>query len=334
MYNYYPEELTSSLIYANINQKEVLDYMYGYNVPLNSYIKNIFRNRVDNNPGAWVEFFNNKLVLVDFADDETNHIDIIRMVMLYYNLSYSNALSFLYDKFILRKNIIVQPAAKINTNYAKERVVIRYAIRKYTTNDIKFWEKRDISIEQLSSDKVYSCAFFEFYSRRLRKLIQISNSIYKLSFIQAHFISRAVKIYQPEDKMRFITNCNETDIGCVQTINYNIPYIIITKSYKDCRILLNLGYNSIYILNETALPDYEALWFLYLFDYVYILMDNDAAGIKHSNTLNIHLRDVLNFKGIITVVKYDFWNDTDSYYLNDKEGLKEFLRNKIHYVTI
>lgn len=333
MYNYYPEELSADFIYKNVNQKEIIDFMYGYSISLNTYIINIFRTRPDNNPGAWFEYYNGRLVIIDFADSNTNHADVIKLVRIRYNLNYRDALLFIYDKFILGKNSIIIPVENTIKVETKERTAISYAIGDYKQKDIDWWGLRDININDLLADKVYNCNYFEFYSRRTKKTIQVNNTYNKLNlcYIYTHYISRCVKIYQPiNPKMKFITNCTQEDIGLLQNINYNIPYIIITKSYKDCKILQKLKYNAIYILNEVALPSIEALWFLYLFDYVYIIMDSDFTGIRFKEILKNHIIG-FNFNTNVKVIKYDFWNDTDSFYINDKTGLIDFLKENIKY---
>ena len=101
MYTHSPEELNANIILANIDQQAVINYYYGYKVPLNTYVLNIFREYKDNSPGAWFEFYNGRLVLVDFADPNTNRLDIIGLTKVFLRYNYTSTLIFLYNKFIL-----------------------------------------------------------------------------------------------------------------------------------------------------------------------------------------------------------------------------------------
>jgi len=331
MYTFSLEELNATLILSNIDQKKVIDYYYGYEVPLNTYVLNIFRLHRDNNPGAWFEFYNGKLVIVDFADPNTNRLDIIGLTKIMLKSNFTDSLLFLYNKFILGLDIEVNFEKvydkKINTN--KSLPKISYAPVNFTAKDRDYWYLRDITKQNLVEDKVFAISYFKFYSYRLRKDIEIFVKPKELVYLYAHYISGAVKIYRPFNKFKFTANTCQDDIGMLHKVRYDETYIIITKSYKDSRILYNLGYNVLYLMNEGVYPSKNSLWFLYMYDNIYILMDSDYTGMIYSIKLKEYLIS-FDFNVDIHIIKYDFWNDTDIFYINKKDELINFLAESIN----
>jgi hypothetical protein len=331
MYTHSPEELNANIILANIDQQAVINYYYGYKVPLNTYVLNIFREYKDNSPGAWFEFYNGRLVLVDFADPNTNRLDIIGLTKVFLNYNYTTTLIFLYNKFILGLDIDVdftkEYDKKINTEKALPK--ISYLPTPFTAKDKDYWSLRDISRNDLAVDKVSALSYFEFYSYRLRKTIQIKVKKDELCYLYNHYISGAVKIYRPNNKFKFTANVCQDDIGLLQSIRYDETYIIIDKSYKDAKIKQKLGYNVCYLMNEGVYPSKDALWFLSIFDNVYISMDSDYTGLIYSIKLKEYIA-TFGFNIDIHIIKYDFWNDTDEYYINNKLELIDFLKDNIN----
>ena len=61
--------------------------------------------------------------------------------------------------------------------------------------------------------------------------------------------------------------------------------MLITKSYKDWRVLKNAGYNTIWLQNEGCKIPFDRLIQLQQYRTKFILFDNDDAGIKASNNL-------------------------------------------------
>ena len=49
-------------------------------------------------------------------------------------------------------------------------------------------------------------------------------------------------IFLTRKKPRFVTNCTADDVGGVHSIDPFSQYIIITKSYKDYRVIKNQGF--------------------------------------------------------------------------------------------
>lgn len=180
--------------------------------------------------------------------------------------------------------------------------------KDWEENEIRFWNQYGITVEQLESDKV-----------KPLKAVMIKNGedsfafmISKIGFSYNEFPDDRKKIYQPyEKKGKWYTNCNANDIGNINGIPEKGYNLIITKSYKDCRVIRNLGYNSVWFQNEGMCPSADKLVPLFeRFEMVHILYDNDKAGISAAgkiceilkkykkNVREFHLPEKLFDKGI------------------------------------
>lgn len=334
----YIPELTSSFVLENIDQKKVIEYYYGYEIDLDSKVYNIFRDTVDNNPGAWFEYYNNRLVIVDFADPKTNRSDVINLTRFRYNIGFNDALYFLYSRFIEGNDLKLDIEHKVSaTKTVKVPTPIVYVPTiEFTSRDRDYWSQREITKANLLEDKISRCTYVEFYSTRLRKTIMRKTKPNELCYSFGHYVSRAVKIYRPEEKndsFKFTTNVNQHDIGMLHTFDYNATYAILTKAYKDARILVNNDYNSLYLMNEHCYPSRDALWMLEYVDIIYLLMDNDFTGVVYASKLKEYLNKLFSNKEIV-IVTYPFWKDTDAFFINDKKGLLDFLEDKIKFEVL
>ena len=96
-----------------------------------------------------------------------------------------------------------------------------------------------------------------------------------------------MKGYQPYSKsLRFFGNVDKDCIGGLWDLDNSDSDIIITKSYKDWRVLKNRGFQVIWFQNEGMIPDLKLLKGFKHRTFT-ILFDNDKAGIKAA----IHVRD-------------------------------------------
>ena len=113
-------------------------------------------------------------------------------------------------------------------------------------------------------------------------------------YAYTEFEGNRKKLYFPySSKRRFISSCNKNDIGSVKHIYTEANQLIITKSYKDCRILRNFNLNSIWFQNEGIFPHNTILSsVLSPFNEIIIFFDNDLAGYTASENLSIRVREL------------------------------------------
>jgi len=91
-------------------------------------------------------------------------------------------------------------------------------------------------------------------------------------------------------EFRFITNCGKDDIGGLP-IRRDCDTIVITKSYKDYRVLTNIGLTVIWLQSETLIPKEQLNKILENKSKVVIIFDNDRVGIEAS----LKLKDFIDY---------------------------------------
>ena len=101
---------------------------------------------------------------------------------------------------------------------------------------------------------------------------------------QLSSIENRTKLYFPRNKKRrFLNTYRSTDIGCINSLDYKQDILIVTKSYKDCRVLRNQNLNSIWFQSENIIPDSEQLITVFKqYKKVFFFFDNDDTGITGS----------------------------------------------------
>lgn len=290
--------------------------------------------RTDENPGAYFDWYGHKLFFVDFGDTVRKHRDCFNAIQDIYGVSFNSALSIIDNHFNLGLGIgnvavpdrvLLHPAP---IKVLKDRTDIIYQRRRFTTADQQYWQSYGITSRQLTGDKVVAIVWYRFFSKRLRKEVAIRPS----TIAYAYSFGEHVKVYTPHAQLRkrkWITNCTVNDIGFMDVLPLNGRKLTITKSYKDARILRNMGIETIWFQNEGMIPDDEILVRLCKrFDKIFVLFDNDSTGINASEKLV----QVLNshFPGKASSVSFDSGGkDTGEFYLNKgKPMLLQFLNKE------
>lgn len=173
---------------------------------------------------------------------------------------------------------------------------ITYATRKFNDKDRQFWSKYGISKQNLIDDKVIPIAAYIAYSRKNE---MFSITPFDIAYAYTDFSGQEseyekVKIYRPYAQVReskWFTNCNQDDIGSHLHLPMKGKLLIITKSYKDCRVLRNHGLASIWLQNEGQIPSTKVLKaYATRFEKIIIWFDNDQTGITKGRILT----DIIN----------------------------------------
>lgn len=178
--------------------------------------------------------------------------------------------------------------------------------KDWDNDELRYWDQYGITKDQLEADNV-----------KPLKAVRIIKDGESMSFIInnmgfAYDFGERKKIYQPyEKKMKWLTNCTANDVGNIGDLPENGYNLIITKSYKDCRVLRNLGWNCIWFQNEGMCPSADILKpLLERFSRVHVFFDNDKPGIVAAEkitslllryngmTSSFHLPEILYEKGI------------------------------------
>lgn len=299
--------------------------------------------REDNNPGCFFSRDPNTGILrfIDFANPQyingikMSHIDCFNAVQIFYNLSsFFETLEFIVKKLSLN-DVSIQPSKVSKVKKVKDsKSLLITKNQKYTNKDVRYWKKFGITIPQLLSDKVYSVLHYSFYNYSTAK-----DRIYPrtLAYVFTDFKENKKKIYMPLRKgnLRFFTNCTSNDIGNINNLPAKGDILIITKSYKDCRVLRNLGYNSIWLQSENMFPSNNILITLSQnFEKIFIFFDNDSTGIRGATRLQEIINTFFPGKSQVLHLPISFLergikDPADMYYFMGQKNLKKFLEQEL-----
>ena len=340
--NVHDEEVISFIDKAKIleyvSEEEIFELVLGYKPVEYEYLCSPLRE--DSNPGCWFERnSNDRLVLVDYADPYHHKEDCFGCVKRFFNLpNFYQTLLFIKNTLIDEKVVERQRCIKKPLSHKEKRLCQIYIKpRNFIQSDKVYWYgKYGITRKQLKEDKVIPVS--KYVLKNTRKG-DIFTTVYTNCYAYKEFEGNRTKLYFPfrQGKGRFITNCNQNDIGNASNIK-NTKQLVVTKSYKDCRVLRNLGVNTIWFQNEGMIPEDKVLTKLfsnYNFENIVVFFDNDETGIIAGQKV----KEVLNkFSPSRTVILPVFLlsesikDASDLYCEKGKEELIKFLEeNKIDY---
>lgn len=295
-------------------QLRVWKQVIGSNIELNQLCTSPFRS--DNNGTCYLRLYKGQILFTDWAYVEFNKFNIIKAVM-FFGKSFEETIydinSFIYLNRPLQTNSFETTVSDKKTRLRKSTVsynTLRInGINRYTKLTKEYFLKRGITLSQLREDGVEQV--INLYLDNTKISIQGLAVAYT-------FPDKSFKVYIPKSKIRFLAyKINENHIW---KWGERTKTAIITKSYKDGRVLYNvLGYKTFAFQNESCLP--KILTSLEGFDTIYILYDNDNAGYKGSYKLKTYLETTLVTKSIIKSVFYDpvIGKDTDEIYVTHGE---------------
>lgn len=279
--------LTAEEVLARVDQKKVFEYIFGHSIEVGQFYTSPFR--VDSNPGCFFEQREDGVLLfMDFGEiKHKRHRSCIKAIMEYERLSFDASIQFIYKRFSDEK--LIAQNLSLKSNYlSSEKPVhktfnITYTKRPYCKRDSVLWSKWLITPSQLLEDNVFAIQRFITSSKKGTFYFYPPLS-YAIDFVDA------VKVYQPNvvGKGKWITNCDENHVGNIDNISETGDKLIITKSYKDHRILRNLfpKLNVIWFQNEGCSPDTEIVEeLLQRYSNIVFLYDNDNTGKEASANL-------------------------------------------------
>jgi hypothetical protein len=265
-------------VFSKIDQVKVWESLLGFDVILNKRIVNNLRH--DSKPGCWLYEYDNVIRLSDFANPTYHGISCIDGVMLKYHCGYIRALEIIKHSFSFNQ---IEPLLFSN-NSLNWQFELTFTKGLWNNLHKNYWESYGISKNQLESEDCYAVSSYCFNSRYcpfMQKVVTYDETT-------AIIVQDKIKIYKPNSIFKFLSNFNQNTIGGKNKIT---DTVIITKSVKDYMVLDNLGYSSRFIHSETSNPD---LSLFKNYSNVYVFMDNDETGLKHSKKLS----SIYGFKDI------------------------------------
>ncbi len=294
--------------------------------------------RKDRTPGCWFEYHGEKLRFKDFANNgiykgiKLSNMDCFDMVQVYFNLpNFYLTLEFIHNTLIKGKGLSIPVVAKKQVSIEeKPKVKLLIESRPFTLLDGQFWSQYEIQKKHLIEDKVFPIK--KFYALNTKKG-NIVADCFDLGYSYNDFPESRKKFYFPkrEGARRFITNCTKDDVGGIKSLLTYGNELIISKSYKDYRVLKNNGKNVVWFQNEGMIPNAEIMNKLVAnFGSIIVWFDNDATGISASEKV----RDYINI--IAPGKAKNLWlperalefgvKDPSDCLAKDKAYFKEFLK--------
>ena len=281
MYGYYEHtNITPEQLLQKVDQAKVFEWILGRPVIFGEYYKSPFRE----NPRARCYFLEREdgtILFIDFGDARATHRSCLRMVMDSQTppLNLSQAIEAICVQFGLSKNSADYKPMKqfVVEENVKSKTTIKYLSKPFDKRDIKYWNQFLITTENLIEDNVFSVRKYTKLNKKGVYTKYVNGLCYSIDFL-VH-----VKLYMPYDKMRFITNCDEDDVGNIDNLSHWGEKLIVSKSYKDHRVIRNVldFHDVIWLMNEGCSPnDYILKNLLSRFENIIIFFDNDIPGLR------------------------------------------------------
>lgn len=303
--------------------------------------------REDSNPECYFENYNGTLTFVDFADYQTskNCFVFLQRVL---KVTHNEVLQFIHNHFNLGSDSTLRVKDQQENDYVEEEKLVKsfkertitYLPRPFGYKDKKFWLQYGISQQNLIDDKVIAIQMYRSISRS-GKYFTINCP--DESYIYTGFVNLKgelqpdkFKVYRPyaSKDAKWFTNCNQNDLGSLNHLPEKGDLLIITKAYKDCRILRNLGLTSCWVQAEGIFPNKEILMNLCTrFKKILVWFDNDSAGVAHSARLVSILNSLVSNKASLIMLPSKLLQESvkdpsDLYAKKGKQELINFLNSK------
>jgi hypothetical protein len=328
---YYPP-LSSEEILNTIKEEDIFSIVIKEDI--NLIDKYIAPYREDNNAGCYFEEYQNRLYFIDWADFNNVQKNCFAFISKCYNLDFLGTLEFITNYFKieqegeLKRDIIITK----KTISSKIDRPIFIAKRDFNDKDKSFWLPYGITRKQLLEDNVFPITAYSSVSKKGNVFII---NCYDIAYAYTEFKDR-IKIYRPKNsEYKWYTNCTQNDVGNFNNLPSSGELLIITKSYKDCRVLRNLGLVTIWFQNEGQIPNQLILKDLVKrFKKIVVWFDNDSTGIGSSQMISSLLNSIVpNKSKSITLppilLRQNIKDPSDFIKSFGKNKLEEFVNKKL-----
>lgn len=288
-------EITPEQVLQKVSQQEIFawllqqpfDFKLRYKSPFREHSKGVGTCRFEQREDGTIIF-------VDFGDSKT-HRTCFGMVMDIYRCPLIDALKIVLSHFNLSKDKYDYKEIQKQTEYIKtdqsSDTIITFDPTPIEKRHKLYISQFLILPQHLEEDLVYPTN--KFYIQKpnyTRKSINVYAVCFAFDFIDK------VKIYQPYSLThKFITNCDEDNIGNFDNIDEYEDELVICKSWKDHRVVRNILFlkNVIWLQNEGMIPSAYILENLSKrFKLITIFFDNDDTGVKAAMKLQLEFNKI------------------------------------------
>lgn len=265
-------------IYSKVSDLDILHHYFGItHVPcmINSPL------RRDNNPS--LSFYSKdgiEVLWTDFSTKEGG--DVIHLMSKYWGESYADTVKHLWEDLPKITNISgYTQLSKKRYIVKKTNVILKCKVREWKDYDLEFWNSFGISKRWLEYADVYPISH-KIIIKNDEKFV-FSADKYAYAYVEFKDKKTTLKIYQPFNTKGFkwSNNHDRSVISLWTKVPANGLMICICASLKDALCLwANTGIPSIavqgegYSMSDTAIEELKRR-----FKHIYILFDNDEAGL-------------------------------------------------------
>lgn len=286
--------LNKDNVLKKIGETQIFERYLGFSVSLHTKYRNPLRP--DTNPGCFFRESGNRIYFCDYAQPEYGG-DCFKIVQILYNCDFYAALQIINVDFNLKledkyadeiqysgSNITLSislPNSQINS-FRKTQFSVR--IMSFLEQDLAWWNEFGIRQSTLEKFNVHSC-YESYINSQLYHRYSLSDPQYAYIFPDDY-----VKVYRPKSvrkELKFRTNAPAHILQGYEQLPGYADHLIITSSLKDVMTLYECGYHAVAPQSEnTMIPENLVDQVQYRFANIYILYDNDTAGINAANRLS------------------------------------------------
>lgn len=280
--------------------------------------------REDKNPSfGFYSLDGKKIYYKDLSTgDKGGLFDLLTKLWL---CDYPKAIERVYNdmcKFSATTTVKKQGLTSVTTsNTYSKNMDLQCKVREWREHDIEYWNKYGISIKWLKYADVYPISH-KIVIKDDKKYV-LSADKYAYAYVERKEGNVTLKIYQPynKDGYKWSNKHDSSVISLWTKVPKQFTNICICASLKDALCLwANTGIPSIavqgegYNISETAVKELRKNY-----DNIYILFDNDEAGITDAK----RLAEKTGFTNIV-LPKFEGGKDVSDYYyiLQDREKFK------------
>ncbi len=339
--------LTREAILERVSQEDIFQLAFTETLDFSIGCKYIAPYREDKEAQCTFSFPDSGIIyFVDFANPYGKpHVDCFSLISLTYNLNYFDTLELINSRLklglgtnpeklpIAEKRFNVEEVVRVVT--PKEHKPIIHYEREFQYRDQLYWQPYGITSNNLKEDLVIPC---EMYTTKSNSGVTFSVRPFDIMYAYTGFDNDRKKIYRPNSprgKYKWLTNCTQNDIGSINSIPARGNILVITKSYKDCRVLRNQGIHSVWFQNEGMLPSPTILFNLVnRFDKVFVLFDNDSTGIIKGKLLVDLINSLVGYNKAkqiylpVSLLLEGIKDSSDCYKIKGQGVLLDFLKEQ------
>lgn len=275
------QPVTKDFILSKINQESIMHYYTGQDVTSKKLVTSCLRS----DHKVTVGYYKSKsgvLYMHDFATNE--HLDCWNVVMRLYNCNFYSALRIIAKDFGLIEGEKTSKKSPIIIDSIKttESSRIQVQLKKFTEEELKWWEQFGISKKLLKKYHIYSILHV-FLNGMLKFTSTKQYPIFGYYFGKDKNGYEKWKIYFPtKTNYRFIGNLTQKVLQGYKQLNKESDLLIINKSMKDTVACRALGFDSVSPNSETTFPSEKQIEeFKKRFKHILVVFDNDKAGLHN-----------------------------------------------------